>query len=101
MHAAHRAVTVAAPAFANDESVLTEYAPNAQSQQEQIEELHGRLRRAADRRDRVRCEHNRLLALYASQADRLKKLTEIVLGHHNKDDSNFSLQASGETLNTH
>ena len=72
-----------------------------QRKMEQIEELHGRLRRAADRRDRVRCEHNRLLALYASQADRLKKLTEIVLGHHNKDDSNFSLQASGETLNTH
>merc|ERR1719427_1412382 len=69
-----------------------------QRKMEQIEELHGRLRRAADRRDRVRCEHNRLLALYASQAGRLKKLTEIVLGHHNKDDSNFSLQVDGDEV---
>ena len=46
--AATLAAHVAAPAFANNESVLAEYAPSAQSQQEQIEELERRIAALAD-----------------------------------------------------
>ena len=34
----------------------------------------------------------RLLSVYAGEADKLKRLTEIVLGHHNKDSNTWSLQ---------
>ena len=34
----------------------------------------------------------RLLSVYAGEADKLQRLTEIVLSHHNKDSNTWSLQ---------
>jgi len=65
---------------------------------EQIEELHGKLARSMARRDRARYEHQRLLSVYAGEADKLQRLTEIVLSHHNKDSNTWSLQVVGEEV---
>jgi len=66
---------------------------------EQVEELHGKLGKAMARRDRVRYEHQRLLAVYAAEADKLKTLTDLVLSHHSKDNNTWSLQVVGDEVN--
>merc|ERR1719427_2270794 len=66
---------------------------------EQIEELHGKLSKALARRDRTRYEHQRLLSVYSAEADKLKNLTDLVLRHHSKDNSNFTVQVSGDEVN--
>jgi len=65
---------------------------------EQIEELHGKLARSMARRDRARYEHQRLLSVYAGEAEKLQRLTEIVLSHHSKDSNTWSLQVVGEEV---
>jgi len=65
---------------------------------EQVEELQGKLSVSMARRDRARYEHQRLLSMYSAEADKLKTLTDIVLSHHSKDSSAWSLQVEGEEV---
>merc|ERR1719318_2245155 len=51
------------------------------------------------RRDRARYEHQRLLSVYAAEADKLKTLTDVVLSHHSKDNNTWSLQVVGDEVN--
>ena len=37
-------------------------------------------------------DNTRLLSVYAGEADKLQRLTEIVLSHHSKDSNTWSLQ---------
>ena len=71
--------------------------------------MHGKLSKAMARRDRVRYEHQRfefpssrgeysltlllrLASVHAAEAEKLAKLTDLVLRHHDKDKSNATLQ---------
>jgi len=65
---------------------------------EQIEDLQGRLARSLQRRDKVRWEHQRLLSVYAGEAEKLRSLTEVVLAHHSKDTTTWSVQVVGEEV---
>lgn len=65
---------------------------------EQIEELHGKLARAVARHDRVKYDHQRLVSVHAAEAEKLAKLTDLVLRHHDKDKSNATLQVNGDDV---
>jgi len=66
---------------------------------EQIDELLLKLKKAVDRRDKMKHEHDRLYSVYSMEAERLKKLSETVLNYFNKDNLNFTLQVVGDEVN--